>query len=42
MLTAGTAECVMYMFDHQSGDVVDELRVDPHEWVQTVAVSVLI
>ncbi|KAJ6476558.1 WD40-repeat-containing domain protein [Mycena vulgaris] len=28
---------LVYMFDRRSGDIVDELRVDPREWVQTVA-----
>jgi hypothetical protein len=29
----------VYVFDRRSGDIVDELRVDPREWVQTIAVS---
>ncbi|KAJ6532081.1 hypothetical protein B0H19DRAFT_1273236 [Mycena capillaripes] len=30
---------IVYVFDRRSGDIVDELRVDPHEWVQTVAAA---
>ncbi|KAJ7300355.1 WD40-repeat-containing domain protein, partial [Mycena albidolilacea] len=30
---------IVYVFDRRSGDIIDELRVDPPEWVQTIAVS---
>ncbi|KAJ7845818.1 WD40-repeat-containing domain protein [Mycena olivaceomarginata] len=30
---------IVYVFDHRSGDIVDELRVDPREWVQTIAAA---
>ncbi|KAJ7057420.1 WD40-repeat-containing domain protein, partial [Mycena amicta] len=38
-IISGSDHGVVYIFDRRSGEIVDELRVDPHEWVQTVAVS---
>ncbi|KAJ7760297.1 WD40-repeat-containing domain protein [Mycena maculata] len=38
-IISGSDHGVVYVFDRRSGEIVDELRVDPHEWVQTVAVS---
>ncbi|KAJ6553886.1 hypothetical protein B0H10DRAFT_1968037 [Mycena sp. CBHHK59/15] len=38
-ILSGSDHGVVYVFDHRSGDIVDELRVDPHEWVQTVAAA---
>ncbi|KAJ7732819.1 WD40-repeat-containing domain protein, partial [Mycena olivaceomarginata] len=38
-IVSGSDHGIMYVFDRRSGDIVDELRVDPHEWVQTIAVS---
>ncbi|KAJ7220377.1 WD40-repeat-containing domain protein, partial [Mycena rebaudengoi] len=35
----GSDHGIVYTFDRRSGDIVDELRVNPHEWVQMVAVS---
>ncbi|KAJ7049586.1 WD40-repeat-containing domain protein [Mycena amicta] len=36
-IISGSDHGVVYIFDRRSGEIVDELRVDPHEWVQTVA-----
>ncbi|KAJ6529252.1 WD40-repeat-containing domain protein [Mycena capillaripes] len=38
-IVSGSDHGVVYVFDRRSGDIVDELRVDPHEWVQTVAAA---
>jgi hypothetical protein len=38
-IVSGSDHGIVYVFDHRSGDIVDELRVDPREWVQTIAVS---
>ncbi|KAJ7775907.1 hypothetical protein DFH07DRAFT_766851 [Mycena maculata] len=38
-IISGSDHGVVYVFDHRSGEIVDELRVDPHEWVQTVAAA---
>ncbi|KAJ6459693.1 hypothetical protein DFH09DRAFT_1115111 [Mycena vulgaris] len=36
-IVSGSDHGLAYMFDRRSGDIVEELRVDPREWVQTVA-----
>ncbi|KAJ7119411.1 hypothetical protein C8R44DRAFT_877844 [Mycena epipterygia] len=36
-IVSGSNHGLAYMFDCRSGDIVDELRVDRCEWVQTVA-----
>ncbi|KAJ7348109.1 WD40-repeat-containing domain protein [Mycena albidolilacea] len=38
-IVSGSDHGIVYVFDRRSGEIVDELRVDPHEWVQTIAVS---
>ncbi|KAJ7776663.1 hypothetical protein B0H14DRAFT_2631674 [Mycena olivaceomarginata] len=38
-IVSGSDHGIVYVFDRHSGDIVDELRVDPREWVQTIAVS---
>ncbi|KAJ7876640.1 hypothetical protein B0H13DRAFT_1558635, partial [Mycena leptocephala] len=38
-IVSGSDHGIVYVFNRRSGDIVDELRVDPREWVQTVAVS---
>ncbi|KAJ6618303.1 hypothetical protein B0H10DRAFT_2217827 [Mycena sp. CBHHK59/15] len=38
-ILSGSDHGVVYVFDRRSGDIVEELRVDPHEWVQTVAAA---
>ncbi|KAJ7334608.1 WD40-repeat-containing domain protein [Mycena albidolilacea] len=30
---------IVYVFDRRSGEIVDKLRVDPCEWVQTIAAA---
>jgi hypothetical protein len=30
---------VVYMFDRRSGDMLDKLKVDTEDWIQTVTVS---
>ncbi|KAJ7668603.1 WD40-repeat-containing domain protein [Mycena polygramma] len=36
-IVSGSDHGVVYVFDRRSGEIVDELRIDPEEWVQTVA-----
>ncbi|KAJ7602038.1 hypothetical protein DFH06DRAFT_1351722 [Mycena polygramma] len=36
-IVSGSDHGVIYVFDRRSGEIVDELRIDPEEWVQTVA-----
>ncbi|KAJ7859852.1 WD40-repeat-containing domain protein [Mycena olivaceomarginata] len=36
-IVSGSDHGIVYVFDRRSGDIVDELRVDPREWVQTIA-----
>ncbi|KAJ7025876.1 hypothetical protein C8F04DRAFT_1298724 [Mycena alexandri] len=36
-IVSGSDHGLVYVFDRRSGDTVDELKVDPHEGVQTVA-----
>jgi WD40 repeat protein len=38
-IVSGSDHGIVYVFDRRSGEIVDELRVDPREWVQTIAVS---
>ncbi|KAJ6606239.1 WD40-repeat-containing domain protein [Mycena vulgaris] len=38
-IVSGSDHGIVYVFDRCSGEIVDELRVDPHEWVQTVAAA---
>ncbi|KAJ7924675.1 WD40-repeat-containing domain protein [Mycena leptocephala] len=38
-IVSGSDHGIVYVFDRRSGDIVDELRVDPREWVQTVAAA---
>ncbi|KAJ7450347.1 WD40-repeat-containing domain protein [Mycena latifolia] len=38
-IVSGSDHGIVYVFDRHSGDIIDELRVDPHEWVQTVAAA---
>ncbi|KAJ6451725.1 WD40-repeat-containing domain protein, partial [Mycena vitilis] len=39
LIASGSDHGVVYVYDRRSGNIVDELRVDPCEWVQTIAVS---
>ncbi|KAF8146423.1 WD40-repeat-containing domain protein [Mycena galopus ATCC 62051] len=39
LIVSGSDHGIVYVSDCRSGDIVDELRVDPHEWVQTVAAA---
>ncbi|KAJ7721259.1 hypothetical protein DFH07DRAFT_972336 [Mycena maculata] len=38
-IVSGSDHGIVYIFDRRSGEIVDELRVDSHEWVQTVAAA---
>ncbi|KAJ7256867.1 WD40-repeat-containing domain protein [Mycena haematopus] len=38
-IVSGSDHGIVYVFDRRSGDIVDELKVDPREWVQTVAAA---
>ncbi|KAF7300374.1 hypothetical protein HMN09_00920700 [Mycena chlorophos] len=38
-VVCGSDHGIVYMFDRRSGEVVDELKVDVQEWVQTLTVS---
>ena len=40
-IVCGSDHGVVYVFNRRSGEVVDELRVDRTEWVQTVTVSII-
>jgi hypothetical protein len=41
-IVSGGDNGIVYVFDRRSGDNVAKLRVDAHEWAQTVVVSVLL
>ncbi|KAJ7030135.1 WD40-repeat-containing domain protein [Mycena alexandri] len=41
-VVSGSDHGIVYVFDRRSGKIIDELRVDAREWVQTVAVSALV
>ncbi|KAJ7023198.1 hypothetical protein C8F04DRAFT_1193660 [Mycena alexandri] len=36
-IVSGSDHGIVYVFDRRSGKIIDELRVDAREWVQTVA-----
>jgi hypothetical protein len=38
-IVSGSDHGVVYIFDRRKGDVVDELRIESDDWVQTVLVS---
>ncbi|KAJ6537915.1 WD40-repeat-containing domain protein [Mycena capillaripes] len=38
-IVSGSDHGIVYVFDRRSGHTVDNLRVDPHEWVQTVSAA---
>ncbi|KAJ7700188.1 WD40-repeat-containing domain protein [Mycena olivaceomarginata] len=38
-IVSGSDHGIVYVFDRRSGEIVDELRVDPREWVQTIAAA---
>jgi hypothetical protein len=38
VIVSGSDHGVVYVFDRRSGDVVDRLRLDADDWIQTVTV----
>ncbi|KAJ7718910.1 WD40-repeat-containing domain protein [Mycena metata] len=41
-VVSGSDHGIVYVFDRRSGNIIEVLRVDTREWVQTVAVSALV
>jgi hypothetical protein len=40
-IVGGSDHGVVYVFNRSDGRAIDELRMDPSAWVQTVAVSMI-